>query len=74
MANAASWLLFLLGIAHIVFGLVRFSGPVADAIAAGFIGQFAEPERRTAFWFLIFGRPLVLVPVLIAVGYRRLPV
>lgn len=61
MANAASWFMFFLGIAHIVFGLVRFSGPVADAVSAGFIGQFAEPEvRRTAFWFLIFGPLLML--------------
>lgn len=61
MANAASWFMFLLGIAHIVFGLVRFGGPVADALNAGLIGQFAEPEvRRTAFWFLIFGPLLML--------------
>lgn len=120
MANAASWLMFFLGIGHIVFGLVRFNGPVVDAVSAGFIGQFAEPEvRRTAFWFLIFGpllmlagqvgihavakgdlallkilgiyafatavlgvaafpqppfwAPLVVAPVLIAVGYKWLP-
>ncbi|QTN27839.1 hypothetical protein HZ993_21690 [Rhodoferax sp. AJA081-3] len=61
MANAASWFMFCLGIAHIVFGLVKFAGPVADAVSAGLIGQFAEPEvRRTAFWFLVFGPLLML--------------
>lgn len=61
MANAAAWFMFFLGIAHIVFGLVRFKGPVIDAVAAGYIGKFAAPEvRRTAFWFLIFGPLLML--------------
>ena len=120
MANAASWFMFFLGIAHIVFGLVKFGEPVADAVSAGLIGQFSEPElRRIAFWFLIFGpllmlagqvgihavakgdlallkilgiyafatavlgvaafpqspfwAPLLVAPVLIAVGYGRLP-
>lgn len=61
MANAAAWFMFLLGIGHIVFGLVRYRGPVADAVSAGFVGKFAAPEvRRTAFWFLIFGPLLML--------------
>lgn len=61
MATAAAWFMFLLGVGHIVFGLVRFKGPVAQACSAGFIGQFAVPEvRRTAFWFLIFGPLLML--------------
>ena len=61
MAIAASWFMFFLGIAHIVFGLVKFAGPVADAVSAGLIGQFSEPEvRRTAFWFLVFGPLLML--------------
>lgn len=61
MANTAAWFMFLLGIAHIVFGLVRFKGPLADAVQAGFVGQFAVPEvRRTAFWFVIFGPLLML--------------
>ena len=61
MAHAASWFMFLLGIAHILFGLVRYKGPVRDAVAAGFVGKFAVPEvRRTAFWFLIFGPLLML--------------
>ena len=62
MANVAAWFVFFLGFAHIVFGLVRFRKPVVDAIADGYVGQFAVPEvRRTAFWFLIFGPLLVLV-------------
>lgn len=61
MANAASWFMFFLGIGHIVFGLVRYKGPVADAVTAGFVGKFSAPEvRRTAFWFLIFGPLLML--------------
>jgi hypothetical protein len=53
--------MFLLGIGHIVFGLVRYKGPVVDAVSAGFVGKFAKPEvRRTAFWFLIFGPLLML--------------
>ena len=62
MANLASWLLFALGMGHIVFALVRYRTPVADAVTAGFIGQFSVPEvRRTAFWFLIFGPMVMLV-------------
>nr|WP_295778240.1 DUF6463 family protein [Rhodoferax sp.] len=61
MANAAAWFIFFLGIGHVVFGLVRYKGPVADAVTAGFVGKFARPEvRRTAFWFLIFGPLLML--------------
>lgn len=61
MANAIAWFLFLLGMAHIVFGLVRYQGPVRDAVSAGFVGQFAAPQvRSTAFWFLICGPLLML--------------
>ena len=61
MANAFAWLLFGLGIAHIAFGVVRFKAPLIDAVRAGFVGQFSTPEvRRTAFWFIILGPPLML--------------
>ncbi len=61
MSNAAAWALFILGIAHIVFGIVKFKAPLADALSAGFIDQFSHPEdRRTAFWFTIFGVLVVL--------------
>jgi hypothetical protein len=53
--------MFLLGVGHVIFGLVRYKGPVVEAVSAGFIGKFAVPEvRRTAFWFLIFGPLLML--------------
>jgi Family of unknown function (DUF6463) len=61
MINAVAWFIFALGIGHIIYGLIKFKSPVADAISAGFIGKFYAPEiRRTAFWFLIFG-PLFML-------------
>jgi hypothetical protein len=61
MAATLAWSLFALGIAHIVFGFVRFKEPLLGAFADGFIGQFAEHEtRRTAFWFLMAGPQLML--------------
>ena len=41
MANAASWFMFLLGIAHIVFGVVRFT---ADKVG----GTFTVTSLRAA--------------------------
>ena len=62
MSNAIAWAVFVLGFGHIVFGLVRFKVPLAEAVRAGYIGQFAVPEmRRTAFWFLMCGPLLMLV-------------
>lgn len=67
MALVVSWALFGLGIAHIVFGLLRFRTAVTDACAAGFIDQWKQPElRRTAFWFLMCG-PLLMVTGQLAV-------
>jgi hypothetical protein len=61
MAATLAWSLFALGIAHIVFGFVRFKDPLLGALADGFIGQFAAHEsRRTAFWFLMAGPQLML--------------
>lgn len=61
MSNTVAWALFILGIAHILFGIARFKGPLAEAVAGGFVGQFKEPEvRRTAFWFLMCGPLLML--------------
>lgn len=60
MTHAAAWTLIALGLGHLIFGLVRFRVPVADALAAGFVGKFYAPQvRQTAFWFLIFS-PLVM--------------
>ena len=61
MANIAVWIIFILGIGHIIYGLVAFKAPLMDAASAGLIGQFKTPDiRRTAFWFLIFG-PLMML-------------
>jgi uncharacterized membrane protein HdeD (DUF308 family) len=67
MSNVIAWALFVLGVAHIVFGLVKFKTPLLAATAAGFVGQFQAPEiRRTAFWFLMVG-PLVMLAGHIAI-------
>lgn len=67
MAKAVAWFMFLLGIGHIVFGLIRYKGPVTETMAAVFVGNFAMPETsRTAFWFLIFG-PLLMVTGQVAI-------
>jgi hypothetical protein len=61
MPSIAAWALFALGVTHIAFGLVRFKTPLAEAAAAGIVGQFKAPEiRRTAFWFLMCGPLLML--------------
>ena len=61
MSIIVVWLLFALGIGHVLFGLVKFKGPLTEAAAAGFVGEFKAPEvRRTAFWFTLFGLPLML--------------
>lgn len=61
MSRWIAWSVFALGLAHIVFGVLRFRGPLMDAVMAGFSGQFAVPEvRRTAFWFLLIGPMLML--------------
>ena len=61
MASVLAWSLFGLGLAHIVFGLVRFKDPLLGALGDGFVGQFAAQEsRRTAFWFLMTGPQLML--------------
>ena len=61
MSIVVVWLLFALGVAHVLFGLVKFKVPLAEAAAAGFVGEFKAPEvRRTAFWFTLFGLPLML--------------
>ena len=62
MSKAVAWAVFALGVVHIVFGIARFNVPLGDAVAAGFVGQFNEPEvRRTAFWFIMCGPLLALV-------------
>jgi uncharacterized membrane protein HdeD (DUF308 family) len=61
MSIIVAWALFVLGIIHIVFGIVRFNVPLTEAVSAGFVGKFQRPEaRRTAFWFLMCGPLLIL--------------
>ena len=61
MAVVAAWVLVALGVGHTVVGVIRFKKPLAEAIRAGFVGQFVgSPDRRTAFWFMIFGPLLVM--------------
>lgn len=62
MARGIAWATLVLGVVHIVFGILRFQQPLAEAVAAGFIDQFrAHEPRRTAFWFLMCGPLLMLV-------------
>jgi hypothetical protein len=61
MATVLAWAVFILGVTHVLFGVIRFRAPLAEAIADGFYGQFKVPEiRRTAFWFLMCGPLLML--------------
>jgi uncharacterized membrane protein HdeD (DUF308 family) len=62
MARVTAWAILILGFIHVVFGVIRFKVPIAEAWAAGFIGQFMMPEiRRTTFWFIMYGPLLMLV-------------
>ena len=61
MAIIAAWILVVLGLGHITVGVVRFKNALAGAVRAGFVGQFVgHPDRRAAFWFMIFGPLLVM--------------
>lgn len=61
LATVSSWALVALGVAHIAFGVCKYRVPLREAVAAGFVGRFDAPDlRRTAFWFVMFGLPLLL--------------
>jgi uncharacterized membrane protein YhaH (DUF805 family) len=61
MANTLAWILFALGIGHIVYALVVHKKSIADAVAAGYVGQFGKtPARHLAFWCFMFGPLLML--------------
>ena len=61
LASLSAWALVALGLAHIGFGVVKFKAPLLQAVSSGVVGKFASPEvHRTAFWFILFGLPLVL--------------
>ena len=60
-AVVAAWTLVTLGVGHTIVGLVWFKKPLAQAVRAGFVGQFmGYPDRLAAFWFMIFGPLLVM--------------
>lgn len=59
MSHFAAQYLIVLGILHIIFGVVRYRKPLLAAVKEGFVGRFAESdERRAAFWFISVG-PLI---------------
>jgi len=61
MAIIAAWILVGLGLGHIAVGVVMFKRPLAGVVRAGFVGQFvSHPDRRAAFWFMIFGPLLIM--------------
>jgi hypothetical protein len=61
MLLSAAWILFALGIAHIIYGVAWFRFPIKEAIAEGFIGKFTGVDsRRLAFWFTAFGPLLAM--------------
>lgn len=61
MVIIAAWILIVLGLGHTAVGGVLFKKPLADAVRAGFVGQFEHyPDRRAAFWFMIFGPLLIM--------------
>ena len=77
MLTVGAWMLIGLGIAHVLFGLVRFRGPLGAILADGFIGAFMpDDSRRLAFWFVIAGPLLTLLGQValraIAIGDRGL--
>ena len=56
MVIIAAWVLVVLGLGHAVVGVIVFKKPLVEALHAGFVGQFEHyPDRRAAFWFMIFG-------------------
>lgn len=62
IAKGIAWTTLVLGLVHIVFGIVKFKVPLAEAVSAGFFDQFREHDaRRAAFWFLMCGPFLVLM-------------
>jgi uncharacterized membrane protein HdeD (DUF308 family) len=61
MANFSAWSLLVLGVLHVLYGVVKFRLPLSAAVAEGFVGKFSKHEaRRTAFWFVMFG-PLLMM-------------
>jgi hypothetical protein len=64
MSKIVAWATFALGIAHIVFGMVRYRAPLAEAVYE-IVGVAAFPA--SPLW-----APLLLSPLLVAAGYGLL--
>jgi hypothetical protein len=61
MPKAIAWIFWGLGVAHLIYGALRYREPLRAALVDGYINQFAQTEvRRTAFWFMAFGPLLML--------------
>lgn len=61
MSKNLSWIIFALGVGHILYGLISFRVPLAAALSDGLFDQFkAHQGRLAAFWFLAFGPLLML--------------
>lgn len=61
LAATSAWSLVALGVAHLVFGVAKYKAPLRDALKSGLVDAFSALEsRRTAFWFVLFGLPLLL--------------
>jgi Family of unknown function (DUF6463) len=61
MANTLAWILFALGIGHILYALAVHRISITEAAAAGYVGQFGRTEsRHLAFWCFMFGPLLML--------------
>lgn len=61
MLIVATWCLLALGVAHTIYGLVRFKQPVTEALREGGIGKFQSIDsRRLSFWFILFGPMLMM--------------
>lgn len=59
---AAAWILFALGIGHILYGLIWYRVPFSEIFSEGFVNKFNSKEsRRSAFWFTIFGALLTMI-------------
>ena len=61
MPNVIAWIFWGLGIAHLIYGALRYRDPLQAALAGGYVNQFSQTEgRRAAFWFMAFGPLLML--------------
>jgi hypothetical protein len=71
VSSVAAASLVVLGVLHVLYGLIRFRAPLAEAIAEGFVGRFMVSDtRRLAFWFILVG-PLLSLIGWLALGVVR---